>query len=68
MKTITGKKFCKILEQHGWELERIKGSHHIYSHEDYDAILTVPVHGNRDLKKGILKRLLKDASIDENSL
>jgi len=68
VKTISGKKFCKILEQNGWELERIKGSHHIYSHTDCDAILTVPIHGNKDMKKGTLKKLLKDASMDEDEL
>jgi hypothetical protein len=30
MKAISGKKFSRILERHGWELLRIQGSHHIY--------------------------------------
>ena len=30
MKQVSGKEFAKILEQHGWELSRIKGSHYIY--------------------------------------
>ncbi|WP_335823669.1 type II toxin-antitoxin system HicA family toxin [Brachyspira alvinipulli] len=29
MKTISGKKFCKLLETHGWILARINGSHYI---------------------------------------
>jgi len=29
MKQVSGKEFAKILEQHGWKLSRIKGSHHI---------------------------------------
>jgi predicted RNA binding protein YcfA (HicA-like mRNA interferase family) len=31
MKTISGKAFCKFLEQNGWELQRIRGSHCIYT-------------------------------------
>ncbi len=34
MKSISGKKLCKAVEKHGWELARIKGSHHIYSKDD----------------------------------
>lgn len=30
MKPISGKKFAKVLEQNGWKLLRIHGSHHIY--------------------------------------
>jgi predicted RNA binding protein YcfA (HicA-like mRNA interferase family) len=30
MKSISGKEFAKVLEQNGWILLRIQGSHHIY--------------------------------------
>ncbi len=30
MKSISGKEFAKILEQHGWNLLRVHGSQHIY--------------------------------------
>jgi len=30
MKSISGKRLCKIVEQKGWVLRRIIGSHHIY--------------------------------------
>ena len=29
MKSISGKKFAKILEKNGWQLLRVQGSHHI---------------------------------------
>jgi predicted RNase H-like HicB family nuclease len=29
MKSISGKAFCKLLHLYGWELQRIRGSHHI---------------------------------------
>jgi len=34
MKNITGKKLCKILEENGWTLARISGSHHVYTKEN----------------------------------
>ncbi|NJL90047.1 MAG: addiction module toxin, HicA family [Coleofasciculaceae cyanobacterium SM2_1_6] len=38
MKSISGKQFCKILEQKGWVLKRIKGSHHIYEKDRLEEI------------------------------
>ena len=65
MKSISGKAFCKLLHIHGWELQRIRGSHHIYTHANRAEILTVPVHCNQDLKIGTLSKLLKDAGLTE---
>jgi predicted RNA binding protein YcfA (HicA-like mRNA interferase family) len=59
---------CKIVENQGWELKRVTGSHHIYVKEDVDAILSIPVHGNRDLPKGTLKSIMKDAGLTEDDL
>ncbi|MCB2263669.1 MAG: type II toxin-antitoxin system HicA family toxin [Candidatus Thiosymbion ectosymbiont of Robbea hypermnestra] len=68
MKSISGKRLCKILEAHGWTLKRINGSHHIYTHPDSSGILTVPVHRNRDLKRGTLTGLLKEAKLSESDI
>jgi predicted RNA binding protein YcfA (HicA-like mRNA interferase family) len=68
VKSVSGKRLCRILEQAGWVLQRVQGSHHIYSHPDHAAILTVPVHANRDLKKGTLSKLLKEAGLTEDDL
>ncbi|MBD1824706.1 type II toxin-antitoxin system HicA family toxin [Cyanobacteria bacterium FACHB-DQ100] len=32
------------------------------------SILSIPVHGNRDLPKGTLKSILKDADLTEEDL
>jgi predicted RNA binding protein YcfA (HicA-like mRNA interferase family) len=68
MKAISGKMLCKIVERNGWELKRITGSHHIYVKEGVDAILSIPVHSNRDLPKGTLKSIMKDAELIEEDL
>ncbi len=68
MKTVSGKQFCSILERHGWVLDRIRGSHYIYSKLRETAILTVPVHGNRDLRSGLQRKLMKMAGLDEADL
>ncbi len=68
MKVVSGKHLCKVLENKGWELKRIQGSHHIYTHPDNPKILTLPVYRNQDLKKGTLSQLLKDAGLREKDL
>lgn len=68
MKAISGKTLCKILERNGWELKRITGSHYIYAKEGVDVILSIPVHSNRDLPKGTLKSIMKDAELIEEDL
>jgi len=65
MKAISGKELCKLLEKNGWELKRIKGSHHVYMKAGHPARISVPVHKNRPLKTGLLKHLLKIAGMEE---
>jgi len=68
MKTISGKRLCKILESQGWTLARTTGSHHIYIREGSNLRITVPVHGNQDLKTGLLKSIMKLTEIKEEDL
>ena len=44
-----------MLESHGWSLQRINGSHHIYA--------SVPIHGNESLKRGLPSHLMKLAGL-----
>jgi predicted RNA binding protein YcfA (HicA-like mRNA interferase family) len=68
MKAVSGKQLTRLLEQHGWSLLRINGSHHIYGKPGSVARLSVPVHGNRPLKMGLLRHLLKMAGLTESDL
>lgn len=65
MKEISGTKLIKALKKRGWKLDRIKGSHHIMVHASSRATLSIPVHGNRPLKPGLLNYFLKTAGMDE---
>ena len=68
MKSLSGKALCKIVERRGWILKRVTGSHHIYARKGVLAILSIPVHGNRDLPIGTLRRIMKDAGLSEADL
>jgi predicted RNA binding protein YcfA (HicA-like mRNA interferase family) len=52
VKILSGKQMCRVLEQRGWALARITGSHHIYRDVATGRRAVVPVHGNHDLKPG----------------
>lgn len=65
MNTMTGKEFARLLEKHGWELKRVRGSHYVYMKVGNPARISVPVHGNRPLKIGLMKHLMKIAAIEE---
>jgi predicted RNA binding protein YcfA (HicA-like mRNA interferase family) len=68
VKSVSGKDFAKLLEEKGWELRRVKGSHHIYMHKESTARISVPIHGNKALKLGLLRHMMKIAGIDESEL
>lgn len=52
----------KRLEDDGWYLVRVKGSHHHFKHPEKPGLVTVP-HPKKDLPVGTLKSVLKDAGL-----
>jgi predicted RNA binding protein YcfA (HicA-like mRNA interferase family) len=65
MKTISGRDFARLVEQRGWRLLRVAGSHHIYGKQGSVVRLSIPIHGNRPLKVGLLRHLAKLAEIED---
>jgi len=53
----------RILERLGFTCIRQGGSHAVYHHAD-GRWTTVPIHKGKDLGKGILRKILKDAKIN----
>jgi len=68
LKAVSGKRFCRLLNDKGWQLQRINGSHHIFTKTGFSARISVPVHGNAPLKIGLQRHLMKIAGIDESDL
>ena len=56
---ISGKELVKLLEKQGFEVARIKGSHHRMKHPD-GRVTTIPVHKNEDLPKGLLRKIIRE--------
>ena len=50
-----------LLQKQGFAVVRIRGSHHVLQRDDLRT--TIPVHGNRDLKIGTLRKILRDVEL-----
>jgi predicted RNA binding protein YcfA (HicA-like mRNA interferase family) len=68
MKSLSGKELAKLLEEHGWQLLRVHGSHHVYGKVDSTVRISLPVHGSQNLKRGLMLHLLKAAGIDPKEI
>jgi predicted RNA binding protein YcfA (HicA-like mRNA interferase family) len=58
---MTGKQVVKIMQDNGWTLVRVEGSHHQMV-KDGERTIPVPIHGNKDLGD-FAKKILKQAGI-----
>ena len=50
-----------FIKKNGWKEIRVTGSHHVMEKDSKQII--VPVHDNKDLRKGLEQRILKDAEL-----
>lgn len=59
---MNSKEIIKRLEQDGWTLRSVKGSHHVYIHPSKPGHISVP-HPKKDLGAGLVSKLLKQAGL-----
>ena len=57
----------RLPKKHGFELERTKGSHPIFKNKTSGKMTVVTMH-KRDLPKGTMLSILKQAGIDKEEL
>jgi predicted RNA binding protein YcfA (HicA-like mRNA interferase family) len=54
----------RALRKAGFDVTRIKGSHHIMRHRDDPSRgMVVPVHAGKDVKRGLLRKIIGDAGL-----
>lgn len=58
---MTGKELVKLMQDNGWMLDRINGSHHVMVKDG--VAIPVPVHGKKELKTGTQSAILKKAGL-----
>ena len=60
---MTFKELDKLLKSNGWVPVRSKRSHFQYHHKEYPNTIAVPNHSGKDIKKGTLNSILKQAGL-----
>lgn len=63
---VSGAQLIQALERVGWESVRQRGSHVRLKHPDRSIPLVIPLH--KELKRGTLSGILRDAGIDREEL
>lgn len=59
---VTGPEAIRAFAKIGYVLSRIRSSHPILTHPDR-PLLSIPVHGNKPLGRGLLRSLIRDAGL-----
>lgn len=65
---VSGKKLLKCLLKNGFRFVRQKGSHAFVETSDGQFSTIIPLHGNEDLGKGILKAILSELQMTVDEL
>jgi len=60
---LRGREIIAALKRAGFEVVRVKGSHHFLRHPDGRATV-VPVHAGETIGPGLLAKILKDTELD----
>ena len=68
MKAVSGRRMAELATAKGWQLARVKGSHHVYSMEGRTERLVIPIHGNRTLKIGLQQALMRLIPVSDDEL
>ncbi len=63
LKVLSGKEVCEILKRYGFEEVRRKGSHIVMQKKLGDTTITIPVPDHKELKKGTLMSIIRQAGI-----
>ncbi len=63
----TGQQVIAALRQFGFEVIRVKGSHHFLRHADGRCTI-VPVHRGEVIGPGLMSKILRDCELDRDEL
>ena len=59
----SGEQVVGAFKRAGWHVARRKGSHVIMKRKGFNATPSIPVHKGKDVKKGTLRDLIRDAGL-----
>ena len=64
---VSGRELVAALGRKGFQVIRVKGSHHVLRHVD-GRMTVVPVHGREEIGPGLLAKILRDCDMSRDDL
>jgi predicted RNA binding protein YcfA (HicA-like mRNA interferase family) len=65
--SVRGNDLVAAMKKAGFEVVRVKGSHHFLRHQD-GRTTVVPVHAGETIGPGLLSKILRDCELDREEL
>jgi predicted RNA binding protein YcfA (HicA-like mRNA interferase family) len=59
----SGVQVVKVFQSAGWTVVRQRGSHIVMEKPGQETTLSIPVHKGKNIKRGTLRALIKDAGM-----
>jgi len=63
----TGKQRLEALQRAGFQIVRVRGSHHLLRHDDGRATV-VPIHPGETIGPGLLSQSLRDCELSRDDI
>jgi len=60
---VRSKDLIRLVEEDGWQLRRVRGSHHQFKHPAKSGLVTIP-HPKKDMPQGTVRNILRQAGIE----
>lgn len=67
--SVNATRLIRALQRAGFFIHHTTGSHYVLRHPDRPAIrIVVPFHGSADIKRGILRSILRQAGLSVDDI
>ena len=66
LKVFSGKEICQILQKHGFQEVRRKGSHVIMQKKIAGSTITIPVPNHKEIKAGTLMSIIRQSGVQRS--
>jgi predicted RNA binding protein YcfA (HicA-like mRNA interferase family) len=67
--SVSAARLIRALQRAGFFVQHVTGSHYVLKHPDRPTVrIVVPHHGSADVKRGILRSILRQAGLTADEL
>lgn len=67
LRILSGRDVCRILEQHGFQLVRQRGSHIVMQRRTDGGTITVPVPDHAEIRIGTLQAIIRQSGVPRSA-